>query len=297
MTWRNPIKAILKNMRVTEVSLVDEGDNPGADVVVIKRRIADTAAAFDDFAVSVAKLNDLASGEEGEEGAALAAQVLKGMNMNIEELNDKLGQIETALETVEKEKDDAVAKVADLEAALAAKDDEIAKLKDATSAADDDGDDDVLKALPKELRESIEKRLSDAEAKAERAEAAIEKANDQRALDAAIEKAKGFGFAEPDKLGAAMHRVEKGKPEDGDMAVIEEALTKAAAVAKADSKLFTSIGKANGLDADDPEAKLRTAALDIQKAKPTLSYEAAYAEAMEANPALYDEISKSRRAH
>lgn len=293
MSVRNKIKSVLKNMRVMEVSLVDEGDNPGADVVVVKRREADCKTAFNEFAETVAKLNTLADGEDGEEGAALAAEVLKGMNMNIEELNEKLGQIETALDTVQKEKDDAVAKVADLEAALSAKDDEIAKLKDAAPAADEGKDDDVLKGLPEDIR----KRLEDAEAKAARAEAAIEKANEQRELDAAIEKAKGYGFAEPEKLGGAMHRVAKGKPDEGDMAVIEEALTKAKAVVDADSKLFTSIGKAQGQNADDPEVKLRTAALDIQKAKPELSYEAAYAEAMDANPALYDEVAKARRAH
>jgi cell division protein FtsB len=282
-------KSILKNMRVTEVSLVDEGDNPGADVVVIKRRGSDAVAAFEAFAETVAKLNDLASGEEGEVGAAVAADILKGMNMNIEELNAKLGQIEETVEAVTKAKDDAEAEVAKLKAEVEAKDAEIEKLK--VSKGDADAEDDVLKSLP----ESIRKRLEDAEASAARATEAITKANEQREIDSCIEKARTFGFAEPTALGEAMFRVTKGRSTEADATLIEEAFAKANAALKG-SKLFEPIGKSLGGDANDPETKLRQAALDIQKAKPALSYEAAYAEAMNANPTLYDEIAKTRRA-
>lgn len=289
MSVRNKLKSILKDMRVTEVSLVDEGDNPGADVVVVKRRDADPKAAFEAFAEGVAKLNDLALGGEGAEGAARAADILKGMNMDIEELNAKLGQIEASLEEVGKAKAEVDAKLADAEAALADRDAEIAKLKAEVKTGNEE--DEVLKGLP----ESIRKRLENAEAAAARAEEAIAKANDQRELEMAVTKAKGLGFADPDKLGGALHRIAKGTSTADDAAVVEEALQKANA-ALSNSKLFEPIGKGNGGNADQPEGKLRQAALDIQKAKPNLSYEAAYAEAMEANPSLYDEVVKARRA-
>jgi chromosome segregation ATPase len=289
MTFRKKPKSVLKNMKVTEVSLVDEGDNPGADVVVIKRRLGDPVEAFEAFAESVAKLNVLASGGEGAEGVAVATDILKGMNMNIEELNEKLGQIEATVETVTKAKDEAEARVSELEATNAAQAAEIEKLKaDAGKAAEED---DVIKSLP----EPIRKRLEEAEAKAARAEEAINKANEQREIEASVEKAKALGLGDPQKIGEAMHRVAKGRPTAEDAATIEEAFAKAQAILK-NSKLFDSIGRGNGGDADDPEQKLRQAALDIQKAKPALSYEAAYAEAMDANPALYDEVAKARRA-
>ena len=288
MSNRSKARSILKGVRVTEVSLVDEGDNPGADVVVIKRRLTDPEVAFEAFAEAVAKLNVLAAGEEGAEGVAAAAKILKGLNMNIEELNEKLSQIEETVETVTKAKAEAEAENAKLKAALEEAEAEIKKLK-ADGAEQDE--DEVLKSLP----EPIRKRLLDAEAAAARAEEAIAKANEQREIEAAVAKAKGYGLGDPIKLGEALHRITKGRSTAEDATVIEEAFAKAQAVMK-NSKLFDTIGSAHGGDANDPEQKLRTVALEIQKAKPALSYEAAYTEALEANPGLYDEVVKARRA-
>jgi hypothetical protein len=302
----NARKAVLKNMRVSEISLVPEGDNPGADVLILKTRdrvgtdIGVVKQRLTEATELAAHLGDLSAGAEGAEGVEKAAAVLKGLDMDINELNERLGQIETSLDTVTKEKDELAGKVTALTADL----DKVTKERDAAiterdaavekakGAKTEESDEDVLKTLSEPVRKIVE----DARAEAKEAKEAVEKARDERDLEVHVEKVKALGLPDADKVGATLHRIAKGKSTPEDATVIDELLTKAKAQADGGKALFERIGKAQGGDgqATEAEAKLETAIEAIQKAKPALTREQAYTEALDANPSLYDEIQKAK---
>lgn len=286
----------IKKLRIGEISLVPEGDNPAADVLILKHR---DRVGTD---LNIAKQT---LGEVRERAVAIAKALSEGGTpMDIETLTEKLNGIEKSLEavqtenttlksqveTITKERDDALAAVEVEKAKAAAK---IPPKAQADGGADDpDGDDEVMKSLPQALRDRIEKDRK----QVEELTASIEKERDERAEGEMIEKVKATGLTDPEKFGKLVHRVAKGKSEAADADTILELLTKASAVAKGGEKLFTRIGKAAGNDteAGDAQAKLDHAAVEIQKGKPALTREQAFAEACEANPSLYDEIRSAK---
>lgn len=288
----------ISKLRIGEISMVDEGDNPGAGVIIMKRR-SDLQNDLLEANEAAAHLYELAAGAAGEEGIAKAAHILGEMDMDIEALNARLEKIDADLADVTKRAEDAEAKVATLEADVASRDEQIAKLKAGDTGTDGkggtDGEDDVLKSLP----EPIRKRLLDAEKAAADATAAIEKSRDDAELATNIAKAKELGLADAEGMGGLLHRVAKGKTTAEDAAKVVEVLTIAKNVGEAETKLFKAIGDATGGkggEDTDAQAQLDAAIDSIQKAKPALTREAAYAEAIEANPALYDEVRKVRPA-
>lgn len=198
--------------------------------------------------------------------------------MDLEELTKAL---EKSAETID-------AQAAEIIKLKAERDEAVAKAKDADKA--EKTDEELLKSVP----ESIRKRLADAEASTAAANAAIEKMRDDRELADRITKAKADGIAEPDKVGGILHRMTKNKATAEDTAEIER-LLKAAAAQDKTSELYKSRGSSTASDGD-PEVLLKAKAEDIRKAKPTLTFEQAYSEAMEANPALYDAFIAKRRA-
>lgn len=293
----------INKLRLREVSLVPEGDNPGAEVLISKARdradelskaiLKSRYAAVSELAN---QLMSLAAGEGGEEGVSKAHSILGGMNMDIEELQTRLDEIEGNLETVTKAKDDAEAKVTAHEATIATltaeRDAALSKAKD---GGEGDDDEEILKSVPKSIRD----RLAKAEKTAEDAVTEISKARDERELEVAISKVKSLGVVEGQskELGAVLHRISKGKSTPEDAEKVVELITIAKAVGDKGSKLFEAIGKAKGKElsgdeATDGEAKLNEAIEAIQKAKPALTREQAYAEALDANPDLYDVINK-----
>lgn len=295
-------KAVLKNMRVNEISLVDEGDNPHAEVLILKRRDivgVDTnilKQRFEEASAAAGELMELAAGAEGDEGVQRAATILEGMNMDIDGLNEKLGEIEANLEAVTKRAEDAETKVSELTAQVETvtkeRDDALAAVEKAKEPVEGEGEDDVLKSLP----EPVRKRLEAAEADAKEAREQVEKARDERELSERVAKARELGLVNADEMGGLLHRIAKGKATAEDADKIVDMLTIAKNVDKAGEKLFEAIGKATGGDAasNDAQAKLDEAIANIQKAKPSLTREQAYAEALDANPGLYDEVRKIR---
>lgn len=286
----------ITKLRLGEVSFVDEGDNPGAEVLITKRReIADTEimkSRLAEVAEAVGELAELAAGSSGEEGVEKAATILGGMEMDIDQLNERLEQFESDITAITKAKDDAEKRAEDAEKALADATAEIEKLK-AGKTDDETGEDDILKGLPQAVRDRIEK----AEKAAADALESVEKARDKGELDECISKMRGLGVTDAEGMGGVLHRIQKGKstPEDG--AKLMEILTIAKNVGDKGAQLFTAIGKAKApdapsSDAEAADAKLNEAVEAIQKAKPSLTKEQAYAEALDANPGLYEQISK-----
>lgn len=296
----NRAKNILKNMRVNEISLVPEGDNPGADVLILKQRDAvgiNTGVIkqrFTELANAAGHLFELAAGAEGAEGVETASTILKGLDMDIEQLNDRLEEIETSLEAVTKRAEDAEARATQLEADLAAvtkeRDEAIAK-----GAAEGEGEseDDILKSLP----EPIRKRLEDAERVARESAEAVEKAREDADRAERITKARELGVADAEGIGGLLYRIAKGRTTAEDEGKLVELLQIAKGVADEGKVLFEAIGKASGADAGvgaEAQAKLDAAIADIRKAKPEMTEAQAYSAALEANPGLYDEIRKHR---
>lgn len=287
----------ITKLRLGEVSFVDEGDNPGAEVLITKRReIADTEimkSRLAEVAEAVGELAELAAGSSGEEGVEKAATILGGMEMDIDQLNERLEQFESDITTITKAKDDAEKRAEDAEKALAEATAEIEKLKAAGKTDDNTGEDDILKGLPQAVRDRIEK----AEKAAADALESVEKARDKGELDECISKMRDLGVTDAEGMGGVLHRIQKGKstPEDGTKLL--EILTIAKNVGDKGAQLFTAIGKAKAGDApatgaEEADGKLNEAVEAIMKAKPSLTKEQAYAEALDANPALYEQISK-----
>jgi predicted transcriptional regulator len=292
---KKPTPGRITKLKLTEVSMVDEGDNPGAMVEILKRREPSTeglAKALSECMEAAGELSELAAGEGGMEGVEKAARILGDMDMDIDQLNERLGQIETSLETITKERDDLSAKVTELtgqlETVTKERDDAVAK------GGDDKGDDeDILKGLP----EPIRKRLEDAEKAAKEASEAVEKARDENDLKEQVAKVRELGVKDADGMGAVLHRIAKGKSKPEDAAKVVELITIAKNVGEKSDQLFEAIGKAGGKPGEGAGADAATATLNeriegILKAKPGTSREAAYAEVIDADPKLYEELAK-----
>jgi flagellar hook-basal body complex protein FliE len=280
-------KRILKNFRMTELSLVDEGDNPGAEVVVVKRR----EASPDTVADAVAKFR-------ADFEAGLEDLNTEGGNMDLEALNARLGEIEENLAEVTKRAETAEAKVTELEAerdTLKGQLDTVTKERDAASQTEED----ILKGVP----EVVRKRIESAESAAALATAAVEKMANEREEGEAVAKARELGVGKAEDLGPLLVRVRKGKTTEADEATLVEVLKGAGALAAGGAKhLFRSAGSNGGTDAvdgDDPEAVLKQKAEDIRKDRQakgeSITFEQAYGIALDQNPDLYDAYVAKRR--
>jgi chromosome segregation ATPase len=302
----NRLKNILKMSRTTEVSLVGEGDNPGADVLVLKMRDAvhipsDTAMdQFGDFAEAVASLYELAAGQQGDEGVEKASAILKGLGMTIEELQAKLDDVEATVESITKERDTLKEQndklVSERDAAVTERDEAVAKAKAADGKGGDGAsDEDVYKDLPEPVRKRLEKADKDAaEARDE-----VAKLREEKDVEGFVAKAKGLGVKDEKAIGELLHRVAKGKSTAEDADKVVEVLTIAKNVGEEGNALFEAIGKANGTDADEgaaAQAKLDEKIAKLRGVDTSLTYEQAYDRVLTdpANAALYEEVKKIR---
>jgi phage-related tail protein len=264
----------------------------------LKRREASTeglAKSLAEVMDAAGELAELAAGSGGSEGVEKAAQVLGEMDMDINELNERLGQIETDLTAVTKRAEDAEGKVTELTGQLETVTKERDEAVDKAKAKEPEAkDEDVLKDLP----EPIRKRLEVAEQTAKDASEAVEKARDESELKEQIAKVRELGVKDADGMGAVLHRIAKGKSKPEDATKVVELLTIAKTVGDKGNALFEAIGKANGKEdgneGDEAQTKLDAAIENIIKAKPSLSREAAYAEAIDANPDLYEALAKRK---
>ncbi|SCM71515.1 hypothetical protein KL86PLE_100246 [uncultured Pleomorphomonas sp.] len=293
----------ITSMILDEVSLVDDPANPEANVVIAKARQAppdddragavraEIAKAIQDLSPTIIERVGAALPSDTE-AADLAAFLLKEKSMDIEELTKALTEAKTALDEatkVTKAKDEEIAKLkTSLEEAVAkAKqaDEELAKAK---APKKEETEEDVLKSLPEPLR----KRFLALEAADKAKSEEIEKMREERELDEAIAKAKGFA-GDPKVVGPALMRIRKGKGTDADVTEIER-LLKAQANQEKTSELYKSRGSSAAVDGN-PEDLLKAKAEDIAKAK-NISFAKAYAEALEANPDLYNAYVEKRRS-
>jgi hypothetical protein len=279
----------LTDMTIDEISLVDEPANESARVVVMKARkpganFKPCASCEDEdrcmekgaCAMEKSRRADTESAGSADADGAGSRRKYGANDMDVETLSK-------ALEVAEGRLDDLLRRTETAEAALAEAQDVI-KQRDAEIAALDGeaAEDDVLKSLP----EAIRKRL-------EASEAEIAKMRTEKETSEAIAKARSIGVSNPDQIGPILMRVEKGATTADDAAALTDLLRSMAAVEKS-SRMFSSVGSAAAVDGD-PEAILAAKADEIRKARPTLTYAQAYAEAVESNPAVYTAYIAKRR--
>jgi hypothetical protein len=298
MTVAKATRRITK-LRVREMSLVGEGDNPHADVLILKHR----QIIGVDLDVVKQQLSEV------RDGALEIAKALSegGTPMNIEELTAKLDTIEKSLNAAQESNTTLTGQVADLtgklETVTKERDDAVAKAaakvppkKQADGGCDDPDADDVMKELPEAIRTMIEKERSETKELREQ----IAKEREEREEGVEIEKVRATGLADPEKFGKLLYRVAKGKSTPEDATTLSEFLAKARALQNGGEKLFKALGVAKGREegssVEDAEAAINEKVEAVMKAKPLLSREAAYAEVIDANPSLYDEVQKAKRA-
>lgn len=263
----------LTEMTIDEISIVDEGANGEARVVLFKSKSAPSGQTEP-------------AGIAGDANAAALAAQLKEHEMDIETLSKALEDAEAKFVALEKRTTDAEAALEDANAVIKAKDAEIADLKkEATPPSEDD----VMKSLPEPLR----KRLEEAETKARAADEAVAKMAAEKETAEAIAKAREIGVGNPDEIGPMILRVRKGLTTAADADVIESLLKASVAQGKT-SALFKAFGTTEATDGE-PEDVLKAKAEEIAKANPGMTPEQAYAKAVDANPALYNAYIAKRR--
>lgn len=265
----------LSEMTIDEISLVEEGANGEARVVIFKSK-------FDPQGQSAP------GGPPGNSDAAALADQLKEHDMDIESLSKALEDAEAKLAALETRTTDAEAALEDANTIVKAKDAEIADLISKQVVAEPTTED-VVKSLP----ESVRKMLEDAQSKAKAADEAVAKMRAETESAEAIAKAREIGIGNPDEIGPVLLRVAKGMTTESDVAVIEGVLKAASAQTKT-SSLYKAYGTAEAVDGD-PETMLKSKADEIARADKSLTAEQAYAKAMDANPALYNAYIAKRR--
>jgi hypothetical protein len=292
-----------------------DGGGEKPDLKEVRKRLEPLGALNDALAANeitptefVAKARDLVEALEDETrdgepiqkmAAAEAATIIAETAMTLAEMQAALDTANTAIQKVEEvnkgltakvtaletERDEAVAKA---KTAETERDEAVAKAKEA-KPADEPSEEDVLKAMPPAARAIV--------MKAKELIASSETRENEALVERAVAKAKKLGVKDPDAVGKAMVDVRKAAP---DAALVIDAALEQAAALVAESAVLKSLGYSAGMNggsaSDDPEAELKAKAEDIRKAKPDLSYEEAYSEAVEANPAVYNAYVAKRRS-
>lgn len=124
---------------------------------------------------------------------------------------------------------------------------------------------------------------------------ALEKSNNEIAIEKAVNRARGYNFGKPEEVADLELSIRKSlgdKKADAFVALIKQA----GAIAKS-SKLFTPIGEdGGGADASSPINKAKGIIADIRKSHPDLTEQQLFAKAIEQNPGLYRELDAARQA-
>lgn len=194
-------------------------------------------------------------------------------------------QVEKAEMTLE----EAMKKIADLEAKIASeemKEDEVEMSKSETS---DEAE--FLKSAP----ESVVKMIEDFKKQAETATEELRKEREAKADAEAIEKAKGFSNLNLDaeKVGPALRRL---SAVDSDLAKsVEDILTSVNAQAES-ANIFAEIGKSADFTTGDAYGRLTALAKSAVEDGNAKSFEQAFADVASQNPELYVQYRNEKGA-
>ena len=194
-------------------------------------------------------------------------------------------QVEKAEMTME----DAMKKIAELEAKLAESKSE--DMAEANMAKSEDASEDFLKSAP----ESVVKMIEDFKKQAETATEELRKEREAKADAEAIEKAKGFSNLNLDaeKVGPALRRL---STVDADLAKsVEEILTSVNAQAES-ANIFAEIGKSADFTTGDAYSRVTALAKSAVEEGNAKSFEQAFANVASSNPELYVQYRNEKGA-
>ena len=183
--------------------------------------------------------------------------------------------------------EDAMAKIAELEAKLSEK--EMAKEEEPKS--EETEDEDYMKSAP----ESVVKMIENFRKQAEDATAELKKERDARADAEAVEKAKGWANLNLDaeKVGPALRRLSNV---DADLAKsVEELLASVNAQAES-AAIFAEIGKSADFKSGNAYERMTTLAKSAVEEGVAKSFEQALADVATKNPDLYSQYLSEKGA-
>ena len=183
--------------------------------------------------------------------------------------------------------EDAMAKIAELEAKLSEK--EMAKEEEPKS--EETEDEDYMKSAP----ESVVKMIENFRKQAEEATAELKKERDAHADAEAVEKAKGWANLNLDaeKVGPALRRLSNV---DSDLAKsVEELLASVNAQAES-AAIFAEIGKSADFKSGNAYERMTTLAKSAVEEGVAKSFEQALADVATKNPDLYSQYLSEKGA-
>ena len=194
-------------------------------------------------------------------------------------------QVEKAEMTLE----DAMKKIAELEAKLSEK--EMAKEEDKSESDKTEDEMEYMKSAP----ESVVKMIEDFKKQAETATEELRKEREAKADAEAIEKAKGFSHLnlEAEKVGPALRRL---STVDAELAKsVEEILASVNAQAES-ANIFAEIGKSADFNSGDAYGRLTAMAKSAVEEGSAKSFEQAFANVASSNPELYVQYRNEKGA-
>ena len=184
--------------------------------------------------------------------------------------------------------EEAMKKIADLEAKLSEMDKMYEEKEPKSEKTEDE---DFMKSAP----ESVVKMIEDFKKQAETATEELRKEREAKADAEAIEKAKGFSNLNLDaeKVGPALRRL---STVDADLAKsVEEILTSVNAQAES-ANIFAEIGKSADFTTGDAYSRLTALAKSAVEEGNAKSFEQAFASAASSNPELYVQYRNEKGA-
>lgn len=246
----------LIRLEIDEISLVDDGANQHAKVVLAKRR-----------------------------------QPQQGNQMDLENLMKSLQAAETRQTELESQLEAYATEITKLKAEKATLVEDLAKAKSSPGLTPEQEEEEFLKGLP----ESVRNRMVADREKSAALELELAKLRDAAEADVYVAKAKALELPKPAETGAVLLRIAKGKTTAEDLALVEQLLKGKNAVESASVLLSKSLGVPEGVDAGDVNAVVENLAKAKQKATPGLSEAEAIAKVYDENPGLYEQYRASRQ--
>lgn len=233
----------LKDLSVDFVSLVPRGADQDAHVVLAKSADADPSAP------GAPAVKEGPVPETKTEKAELPEAVAKALE---------------GVELTDEAREGLAAVIADLAPAPVA---------DEPTETDPEGDEPTGEPAPADVTKSAEYVALQKEVQDLRTERDIER------TVAEVRKTYDSLPTSPEEFGAALYRVRKGEPTEGDLSLLEQVLAGANSAIQANALMTRELGTAVPAE-DSPEGSIEKIAKGLQAQDPKLTAEQAYAQAL-----------------
>lgn len=229
------------------------------------------------------------SADESEVQRVLDETLTKEESMPKDMQDEKDPLATEEVDKAEMTMEEAMKKIADLEAKLSEMDKMYGEKEPKSEKTEDE---DFMKSAP----ESVVKMIEDFRKQAETATEELRKEREAKADADAIEKAKGFSNLNLDaeKVGPALRRL---STVDADLAKsVEEILTSVNAQAES-ANIFAEIGKSADFTSGDAYGRLTAMAKSAVEGGNAKSFEQAFADVASSNPELYVQYRNEKGAN